>query len=97
MPVSLHKMLMHGSQVIESLCIPVGHASEEGLEGTHKILRNARENHTCKKSRIRSNTDLMNWLLLISDPVLAGFRRKREHKIQQLPSDVLYLLKSPEL
>lgn len=28
MPVSLHKMLMHGSQVIEALNISVGHASE---------------------------------------------------------------------
>ncbi|XP_076034196.1 uncharacterized protein LOC143020994 isoform X2 [Oratosquilla oratoria] len=97
MPVSVHKMLMHGSQVIESLCIPVGHTSEEGLEGTHKILRNARENHTSKKSRIRSNTDLMHWLLLISDPVLAGFRKKCTHKLQQLPSEVLHLLKSPEV
>lgn len=30
MPVSVHKMLIHGAQVIENLCIPVGQASEEG-------------------------------------------------------------------
>lgn len=97
MPISVHKMLMHGSQVIESLCIPVGQASEEGLEGTHKILRKSRESHTCKKSRIRSNTDLMHWLLLISDPVLASLRKQTAHKLQQLPSDVISLLKSPEV
>lgn len=97
MPVSMHKMLMHGSQVIESLCMSVGHASEEGIEGTHKILRSAREHHTCKRSRVRSNTDLINWLLLISDPVLAGFRKKSAHTLKQLPSEVLQLLKSPEV
>ena len=97
MPVSVHKMLMHGSQVIKSLCISVGHASEEGLEGTHKIIRTAREHHTCKRSRIRSNTDLINWLLLISDPILVSFRKRSQHKLQQLPSEVLQLLKSPDI
>ncbi|XP_076029896.1 uncharacterized protein LOC143018421 [Oratosquilla oratoria] len=82
MPVSGHKMLMHGSQGIESLCISVGHASEKGIEGTHKIVRNAREHHTYKRSRIRSNTDLMNWLLLSSDPVLAGLRKRSSYKLK---------------
>lgn len=54
MPVSVHKMLIHGAQVIENLCIPVGQASEEGSEVKHKDIRFHRLHHTCKISRIRS-------------------------------------------
>lgn len=97
MPVSVHKMLMHGKQIIDNLCISVGHASEEGLEATHKLLRNARQYHTCKHSRIRTNSDLIHWLLLVSDPLLAGFRKKAPHKNDQLPTEVLTLLRSPEV
>lgn len=96
MPMSVHKMLMHGKQIIDSLCISVGHASEEGLEATHKLLRSARNYHTCKQSRIRSNTDLIHWLYLISDPLLAGLRKKSTHKNDQLPTEVLSLLLSPQ-
>lgn len=97
MPVSVHKMLLHGKQIIDNLCIPVGHASEEGLEATHKLLRNARQHHTCKNSRIRSNTDLIHWLLVVSDPLLAGFRKKSAQKNCQLPAEVLALLVSPKV
>lgn len=38
-PVSLHIRLMHGNQIIEELCIPIGHAWKEELEATHKITR----------------------------------------------------------
>lgn len=97
MPVSVHKMLMHGKQVIDTLCITIGHASEEGLEATHKLLRNARLHHTCKNSRIRSNSDLIHWLFVVTDPLLAGFRKHSNHKDDHLPAEVISLLKSPEL
>lgn len=97
MPVSLHKMLMHGAQIIEELCVPVGHASEEGMEATHKILRNARQWHTHKTSRSRSNSDLLNWLLVHSDPVIAGQRKHKKNRNQgPFPSDVIDLLKPAE-
>ncbi|XP_076052661.1 uncharacterized protein LOC143032080 [Oratosquilla oratoria] len=97
MPVSLHKMLMHGKQIIDTLCISVGHASEEGLEATHKLLRNARQHHTCKHSRIRCNSDLIHWLFVISDPVLAGLRKKSTHKKESLSAEVVALLMSPQV
>ncbi|XP_069995615.1 uncharacterized protein [Penaeus vannamei] len=67
MPVPVHKMLMHGSHVIEALCI--GHASKEGIE--------ARSHHTRKSSRIQVNTDLIHWLLAKSDPMVAAYHRPR--------------------
>ena len=97
MPVSVHKMLMHGKQVIDTLCISIGHASEEGLEATHKLLRNARRHHTCKNSRIRSNSDLIHWLYVVSDPLIAGLRKQSHHKDDHLPGEVLSLLTSPKV
>ena len=98
MPVSMHKMLIHGHQIIDALCIPPGQASEEALEATHKIVRNARQSHTCKTSRIRSNTDLAKWLLLISDPVLASMRKQTyKNNHQSFPKEVMSLLKAPNV
>ena len=51
MPVSLHKMLIHGDIIIELLPISVGHASEEAIEATYKSLRKVREKHTLKTNR----------------------------------------------
>ena len=84
MPVSVHKMLIHGAQVVNSLPLPVGQASEEGIEARNKDIRNARLNHTSKTSRTRSNMDLVNWLLVMSDPVVASFRKLKHHKLSTL-------------
>lgn len=74
MPLSVHKMLLHGADVIQELCVPVGHSSEERMEGKHKELSNVREHHTCKTSRMRINKDLIHWLLMTSDPVVSSSR-----------------------
>lgn len=95
MPVSVHKMLIHGAQVIENLCIPVGQASEEGSEVKHKDIRFHRQHHTCKISRIRSTRDLMNCMLVTSDPVISVLQKQKHHKKKcPLPPDVLALLEA---
>ena len=64
-------------QVIKALCIPVGMASEEGLEAQHKTIRRVRLHHTRKDSRIKSNTDLFHWLLQASSPLVAQYRKRK--------------------
>ena len=64
-------------QVIKALCIPVGMASEEGLEAQHKTIRHVRLHHTRKDSRIKSNTDLFHWLLQASSSLVAQFRKRK--------------------
>ena len=61
MPVSIHKMLMHGAQIIEELPISIGHSSEEAIEATHKKLRYAKEHHTLKTNRRRINASVL-WI-----------------------------------
>lgn len=98
MPVSVHKMLIHGASVIESLIIPVGQASEEAIEARHKDIRNVRLSHTCKISRERVNQDLLQWMLATSDPLVASYRKPRNRKPEtSLAPQVLYLLKEPDV
>ena len=60
--------------MINALCVPVGIASEEGIEAQHKTIRYVREHHTRKASRAKSNADLFNWLLQSSSPLVAQHR-----------------------
>lgn len=59
MPVTLHKILYHGSEIIKSCILPIGQLSEEAQEATNKIIRRYRELFTRKTSRIDTNTDLI--------------------------------------
>ena len=51
MPVSVHKMLLHGYEIIEEFPISIGHASEEGMKASYKIIKADRKHHTCKINR----------------------------------------------
>ena len=90
MPVLVHKMLLHGAEVIEELCIPVGQSSEEGMEGKHKDLKAVRQHHTCKTSKIRINEDLIHWLLIMSDRIVASHRKIKRVNRKPLPPAVYY-------
>ena len=41
MPPTVHKLLLHGSQIADILELPIGQYSEEAQEAQHKELRNA--------------------------------------------------------
>ena len=46
MPQSVHKMLLHGADVVERKEVPVGLLSEEAQESRNKDVKNFRENFT---------------------------------------------------
>ena len=39
MPVIVHKILIHGCDIIQNINIPIGYLSEEALEARHKEIR----------------------------------------------------------
>lgn len=41
MPPSVHKVLIHGVEIIRALGVPIGNLSEEAQEATNKVFRNA--------------------------------------------------------
>lgn len=87
MPMSIHKILVHGYEVISQFNIPIGEMSEECLEARHKEIRKARLTHTRKRSRTESNIDLMNRLIITSDPLLAFHRKILSKKGKSVADD----------
>lgn len=96
MPVSVHKILFHGKDIIASSILPIGQLSEEAQESRNKDGRNYRELFTRKTSRIESNLDLLHRLLISSDPFICSLRKATKTKRRTLPKEVIGLLSVPE-
>lgn len=60
MPVSVHKLLMHGKEIIEASTLPLGMHSEQAGESQNKIYKRYREQHTRKDSKKHTLEDLFN-------------------------------------
>lgn len=96
MPASVHKILIHGSDVISALLLPIGMLSEEAQESRNKDFRAFREKFTRKMSRIATNEDLLHMFLISSDPIISSYRSLPAKKIGSLSSDVIGLLENLE-
>ena len=92
MPQSVHKMLLHGADVVDRKEVPVGLPSE-AQESRNKDVKNFRENFTRKFSRKQTNQDLLNRLLASSDPYISSLRRSfGSKKVLELPQRAKDLL-----
>lgn len=98
MSSTVHKLLIHGGDIIaENAIVPIGSLSEEASEARNKDFRKFREHHSRKKSRQASNEDILNMLILSSDPLITSIRPKlNAHKKQAYFSETLDLLKLQE-
>ncbi|KAK4871438.1 hypothetical protein RN001_016456 [Aquatica leii] len=68
MPPTIHKVLIHGPIIIETALLPIGQLSEEAQEANNKMLKKYREGYSRKISRDKTNEDIINRLLISSDP-----------------------------
>lgn len=92
MTPTLHKILRHGAEVIEKAILPIGQLSEEAAEARNKHIRLYRLNYSRKFSRIDCNMDVLNRLLLTSDPLLSGMHKMKKTTKKLLLKDVQNLL-----
>jgi hypothetical protein len=69
-----HKILIQGAIVIETALLPIGQLSEEAAEARNKYFRLYRQNFARKFSRVSCKLDVLNRLLLSSDPAITGMR-----------------------
>jgi hypothetical protein len=98
MPTCVHKVLIHGSEVIKNAILPIGQLSEEAQEAKNKDFKFVREYHTRKISRTSTNEDLLHSLLLSSDPIVLHHSRQRlSNYKKKISTDVLALLDGPAL
>lgn len=91
MPASVHKVLIHGADIINFFHLPIGFYSEEAQEARNKDFRNIREHQTRKSSRENTNEDILHWLLITSDPLISSMRQTAPRKHYEFDKDVLDL------
>ncbi|XP_065092812.1 uncharacterized protein LOC135713609 [Ochlerotatus camptorhynchus] len=92
MPASVHKILIHGAQVINHFTVPIGQLSEEAQESRNKDLKRYRRDHTRKCSRTILNLDLIRRLLVSSDPLISSMRKSPKKETKNLSQDAKFLL-----
>ncbi|XP_076547285.1 uncharacterized protein LOC143305923 [Osmia lignaria lignaria] len=92
MPQTVHKVLIHGAEIIKSFIVPIGQLSEEALESRHKDCKRFREHNTRKFSRKANIEDLFHMLCVTSDPVITNFIGLPIKKTAVINEDVQFLL-----
>ena len=80
---TLHKLIVHGSQVARNLPLPPAWFTEEGLEASHKTNKKTRRDHCRPFRRDMTMTDMLNRALDRSDPVIAMMALERSSKFQR--------------
>lgn len=96
MTTTMHKILIHGQNIIESSALPVGLLSEQAGESRNKFWRYDREHHSRKDNRQHTIKDLFQRALESSDPVVSSTRLTRRQKSLKkisLPPPVIEMLK----
>ena len=74
MPALVHKILLHGQEIIEQTIFRIGTLSEEAQEARNKEYKYFRTFNTRKSSREATNEDIIHMLLISSDPFLSKLR-----------------------
>lgn len=94
MTPTVHKLLVHGGDVIEHALLPIGMLSEEAQETRNKCIRNFREHHARQFSRVANLEDVFNRLLITSDPVISLMTKKFDKAREiNLPEKAVELIK----
>lgn len=75
MPPTIHKLLIHGPQIIASALLPIGQMSEEAQECCNKLIKKYRQDFSRKSSRTLTMEDVFCRLLLNSDPYISSVRK----------------------
>lgn len=92
MSPTVHKILIHSASVIDHALLPIGQLSEEAAEARNKHFRQFRESFTRKFSRKQCNEDILNRLLLTSDPYISSLRKQRKINKQSFSQEALKFL-----
>lgn len=95
MSPTIHKVLIHGPSIIEKAILPIGQLSEEAQEANNKMFKRYREGFSRKFSRQQTNEDILNRLLISSDPFITSLHQPMKRK-STLDADVIQLIECPD-
>ena len=96
MPVSMHKLLLHSSEIILKFLLPIGLYSEEAQESRNKDNKQFRLYHSRKDIRLHTIEDQLHYLLITSDPIISTIiisQDRSKVKTIQLSKSALELVK----
>jgi len=93
LPATVHKILVHGKEIIENYALPIGSLSEEAQESRNKDYRFFRSHNSRKFSRIATNEDVFHMFLISSDPYISHLRPEPKAKNVFLSDEANLLLK----
>lgn len=99
LPVTVHKILVHGREIIDKSVLPVGMLSEQAGESRNKYYRRYRLQHAVKTSRQNNLRDVFNRSLESSDPAISTLSLRRRTQVmrkQTIPAAARELLEVPE-
>jgi len=100
MSATVHKVLMHGYQIIEASILPLGVLGENASEARNKYYKSDRRLHARKSSRQNNMAVVFHRAMDSSDPLVSSIyltkRLVQQNKLP-LPADVIQLLESPNL
>lgn len=93
MPVSIHKILIHGAEIIKHCKFPIGQLLEEVIKAKHKEFRQYRKDNTRKNNRTVTNEDILYYLLISSDPYITSLRPQSNSMKKEMFPETMELLK----
>lgn len=98
MPQSIHKILIHGADIIDNFILPIGQLAEDAQESRNKDYKFYREHNTRKNSRENTNEDLIKRMLITSDPVISSMHPSRSYKsLKEYPLEAKALFRCVEI
>jgi len=100
MPASIHKLLMHGKDIIRCSILPLGFLGEEASEARNKFYKHDRLFHSRKMNRTFTMHDQFYRAMDSSDPKISSIsivERINARKHLKLPAEVLNLLECPQI
>lgn len=97
MPTTMHKILIHSHQIIDSLILPIGQMSEEAQESCNKYIKKFRRDFSRKCDRTKTMEDVFSRLLVTSDPLISSLRKLPSKRLRSLTADAVELLIPPSV
>lgn len=92
MTPTVHKILIHGPEIIKQALLPIGQLSEEAQESRNKDFKSYRERFSRKTSRTENLVDIINRLFISSDPFLTLMRKLPKNNRKPFNPEVLNML-----
>lgn len=92
MPPTVHKVLIHGWEIIKFFGGHIGKFNEEAQEANNKAFREARANKSRLCSAEKNHIDIIHYLLIASDPVISSLRIQKKEEILELSEQAKLLL-----